>query len=99
MKTTTLILNPEYKKLRSAIFARFNFVIVLLAAQVNRKIESDIEFSRRRDQVTAACLHAKQSNDGKIQGFCFVSFLYLSSVIKFDKKCANSTQKSQSPNS
>ena len=42
------------------IFATFNFVIVLLAAQVNRKIESNIEFSGRRDQVTAACLLAKQ---------------------------------------
>ena len=31
--------------------------------------------------------------------FVFVSFLFLSSVIKFDKKCANSTQRSQSPNS
>ena len=41
------------------IFATFNFVIVLLAAQVNRKIESDIEFSGRRDQVTTACLLAK----------------------------------------
>ena len=47
---TKLILNHEYKKLPSAknilgIFAKLNFVIVLLAAQVNRKIESDIEFS------------------------------------------------------
>ena len=41
------------------IFATFKF-IVLSAAQVNRKIESDIEFSGRRDQVTAACLLAKQ---------------------------------------
>ena len=31
--------------------------------------------------------------------FVFVSFLFRSSVIKFDKKCANSTQRSQSPNS
>ena len=38
----------------------FNFVIVLLAAQVNRKIESDIEISVYRDKVTAACLLAKQ---------------------------------------
>ena len=62
---TTLILNPEYKKLRSAtnileIFATFNFVIVLLAAKVKRKIERDIGFSGRRDEVTAACLLAKQ---------------------------------------
>ena len=31
--------------------------------------------------------------------FVFVSFLFLSIVINFDKKCANSTQRSQSPNS
>ena len=49
----------------------FNFVIVLLAAQVNRKIESDIEFSGRCDQVTAACSEASVSNDGKILVFCF----------------------------
>ena len=53
MKTTS-ILNREYKKLPS-----LNFVIVLLATQVNRKMESDIEFSGRRDQVTAVCLLAK----------------------------------------
>ena len=32
---------------------------------------------------------ASVSNDGKIPGF-FVNFLFLS-IIKFDKKCANST--------
>ena len=37
------------------IFATFKF-IVLLAAQVNLKIESDIEFSWHCDQVTAVCL-------------------------------------------
>ena len=40
---------------------------------------------------------ASVSNDGKIPGF-FVNFLFLS-FIKFDKKCANSTQGSQSLNS
>ena len=30
----------------------FNFSIVLLAAQVDRKIEYEIKFSGRRDQVT-----------------------------------------------
>ena len=54
---TTLILSRKYKVTFSEKhFGRFllrsNFVIVLLAAQVNRKIESDIEFSRCRDQVT-----------------------------------------------
>ena len=34
------------------IFDAFNISIVLLAAQVNRKIESDIEFTGRRFQVT-----------------------------------------------
>ena len=50
-----------------------------VAAQVNRKIESDIEFSGRRDRVTAALgrrvysrnSEASVSNDGKIPGFCF----------------------------
>ena len=67
---TTLILNREYKKLRSAqtiweSFAAFNFVILLLAAQINRKIESDIEFSGRRDQVYSRNSEASVSNDGK----------------------------------
>ena len=51
---TTLILSREYKK------SVIDFVIALLAAQVNRKIDSDIELHGRRDQVTAACLLAKQ---------------------------------------
>ena len=38
---------------------------------------------------------ASVSNDGKILFFFFVSFLFLSSVIKIDHKCANSTQRSQ----
>ena len=62
---TTLILKPEYKSYDQRqifweIFATFNFVAVLLAAKVKRKIESDIGFSGRRDEVTAACLLAKQ---------------------------------------
>ena len=85
------------------IFVTFNFVIVFLAAQVKRKIESDIEFSGHRDQVTAACLLGKQWSIcvkwWQDSEFFFVSLLFLSSVIKFDKKCANSTQRSQSPNS
>ena len=36
------------------MYATFNFSIVLFAAQVNRKIESDIEFSGSCDQVTLA---------------------------------------------
>ena len=82
------------------IFATFKFVIVLLAAQVNRKIESDIKFSGCRDQVTAvtAVKHLCQMM-ARYRVFVFVSFLFLSSVIKFEKKFANSTQRSQSPNS
>ena len=66
MEVFVLILNREYKKVTirekhfGRFFATFNFVIVLLVAQVNSKNESDIEFSGRRDQVTAACLLAKQ---------------------------------------
>ena len=60
---TKLILNDEYKKIPSAkniweIFVKLNFLIVLLAAPS----KSHIEFSGRRDQVTAACLLAKQWN-------------------------------------
>ena len=87
------------------IFATFNFVIVLFAAQENRKIESDIEFSGHRDQACDRGVFTREtvfktsvSNDGKIPGFVFVSFLFFSRVIKFDKKCANSTQRSQWPN-
>ena len=76
----------------------FNFSIVLLAAQVNGKIESDIEFSMRRDQFT---LHVYSPNKGYIcvkmmarhQVFVFVGlffFLSFESVLKIDKKCANS---------
>ena len=78
---TTLILNREYKKLPSAknILGDFCYVqfcyIVLSAAQVNRKIESDIEFSGRRDQVTRRVYsrnsEASVSNDGKIPGIWF----------------------------
>ena len=76
------------------IFDRFNISIVLLASQVNRKIESDIEFSRSRFRVTLHIL-AKQrihlcQNDGKTPGFCFVSLVFfLSGVLKIDKQCAN----------
>ena len=38
----------------------FNFVIVLLAAQVNRKIESDMALSVHRNRVTVVCLLTKQ---------------------------------------
>ena len=50
-------------------------------------------------RVNSRNSEASVSNDGKIPVFVFVSFIFLSSVIKFDKKCANSTQRSQSPNS
>ena len=85
-------------------FASFNFSIVLLAAQVNREIESDIIVSGRRDQVTS---HVYSRNKGyicvkmmaRLRVFAFVGSFFLSSVLKIDKKCANSTQRSQQPNS
>ena len=57
----------------------FNFSIVVLDAQVNCKIGSDIEFSGRRDQVT---WHVYSRNKGyfrvkmmpRHQVFVFVSF-------------------------
>ena len=77
MKTT-----EKYKRLASAKnilgdFATFNFSIVVLAAQVNRKIESDIEFTGHRDQVTCHVYSRKKGykflcqNDAKTPGFCF----------------------------
>ena len=80
----------------------FSFSNVIFGTQLNpRKIESDIEFSRRRDQVT---FRVYSPNKGYIcvkmmarHGvFDFVSLL--SFFVKFDKQCANSTQGSQSPN-
>ena len=70
---TTLILNREYKKRQTLweSFPTFNFVILLLVAQINRKIDCDIEFSERRDQVYLRNSEASMSNDGKIPGFCF----------------------------
>ena len=73
---TTLILNREYKKSRSTTnfwesFTTFNFVILLLAAQINRKIESDIEFNGLPRYVYSRNSEASVSNDGKIPGFCF----------------------------
>ena len=65
-------------------------------------MESYIGFRGRRDEVSAVCLFAKQCQIiiwHRYRVFVFVSSLFLSSVIKFDKKCANSTQRSQSPNS
>ena len=57
---TTLILNHEHKKLLSAknILGDFScFVVIVLLAAPSK---SHIEFSGRSDQVTAACLLAKQ---------------------------------------
>ena len=76
---TTLILNGNIKSYHQRktfweIFAQLNFVIVLLAAQVNRKIESDIEFSAVIK--LPRCVYSRNSeesvsNDGKISSFCF----------------------------
>ena len=50
----------QQRKTFCEVFTTFQFLIVLLAAQVNRKIESDIKFSGPPVQVTAVCLLAKQ---------------------------------------
>ena len=57
---TTLILNHEYKKLPSAknILGDFSCVVVIVLLAAPSKLH--IEFSGRSDQVTAACLLAKQ---------------------------------------
>ena len=90
MKTTE-ILNFEYKKLPSAKsilgdFCFFCFSIVLLAAQLNRKIESDIEFSGRRDQVT---LRVYSRNKGYICVEMMVRHLVFVwvSLVFFSFKC------------
>ena len=65
------------------MFATFKFSIVLLAAEVNRKIESNIEFSVRRDQVP---LLVYSRNKGyifvkmmaKYRVFVFVSLFFVS---------------------
>ena len=57
---TTLILNHEYEKLPSAknILGDFScFVVIVLLAATSK---SHIEFTGRSDQVTSACLLAKQ---------------------------------------
>ena len=102
---TTLILNYEYKKLPSAknILGGFScFVVIVLLAQhrVNRTSNSAgavIKLPRHvysRNSEAPVCQMMP-----RYRFFVFVSFLFLSSFIKFDKKCANSTQRSQSPNS
>ena len=81
------------------------FLLALLAAQVNRKIESDIKFSGCRDQVTSGVYSRNQGYICvKVMArhlvFVFDSLVFfLSSVIMFDKRCANSTQRSQLPKS
>ena len=96
---TTLILNRKYKKLPSVKTILGDFFYVQFCYcnfGCTSKSAAVIKLPRR---VYSRNSEASVSNDGKIQGFCFVSFLFLSSVIKFDKKCASSTQRSQSPNS
>ena len=105
---TTLILNHEYKKLPSAknILGDFScFVVIVLLAdfwlhRVNRTSNSAgavIKLPRHvysRETVKHLCQMMP-----RYRVFVFVSFLFLSIVINLDKKCANSTQRSQSPNS
>ena len=65
-------------------------LLYVLAAQINRKIESDIARIQRAAvmklprHVYSPNSEVSVSNDGKIPGFC--KFLFLSSVIKFDNE-------------
>ena len=93
---TTLILNREYKRLPSAkkniweIFATFSF--------------SKVTWNSADAGIKLPCMLIRKTNDEicvKMMAryrflFLLVCFFFLSSVIKFDKKCANSTQRSQS---
>ena len=86
------------------IFPTLNFSIVLLAPQGNRKIKSDNDFSGRHDQVIVRVYKLVKKRIyicvkmmARHRVFVFVSlsfYFFISSVIKFDKKCANSTQRS-----
>ena len=67
------------------IFATFKFVIVLLAAQVNRKVESDIEFSGHGGVFTLETVKHLCQMMVRYRVFNFVSFLFLSSVLKFER--------------
>ena len=72
------------------MFSTFIFVIVLLVAQINRKIESDIRRNSAGVVIKLSRLvyspnsEASVSNDGKIPGFR--KLLFLSSVVTFDNK-------------
>ena len=77
-------------------------------SKLAKSSKSHIEFSGCSDQVTALFYRSMFTREtvkqlcqmmARYRVFVFVSFLFLSIVIKFDKKCANSTQRSQSPNS
>ena len=106
---TTLILNREYKKLRSATNILGDFCYVQFCyctfgctgkAQ-NRKwhrIQRAPWWSYRGVFTRQTVKHLCQMM-ARYEVFVFVSFLFLSSAVKFDKKCANSTQRSQKPNS
>ena len=107
---TTLILNHECKKLPSAknSLEDFSCFVVIVQVWLHRVSKSHIEFSGCSDQVTALFYRGMFTRETVKQlcqmmpgyrVFVFVSFLFLSIVINFDKKCANSTQRSQSPNS
>ena len=92
------------RKIFWEVFATFNFSIGLLAAKVNRKIERWHRFQRPPGiklpcvLLTTGCVCGKMTARHGIV-ILLVSFFFLSSVIKVDKKCANSTQRSQSSNS
>ena len=58
------------------IFATFNFFIVLLAAQINRKIESDIDFSGTCDQVNTLRVTAKMTARHRVSVFVSLFFSF-----------------------
>ena len=102
---TTLIFNHEYEKLRSATNILRDFCYVQIYCtfgctsksqnwkwhRIQRAPWSSYRGVFTRETVTHLCQMMV-----RYKLFVFVSFLFLSSVIKFDKKCANSTR---SPNS
>ena len=109
---TTLILNREYKKLPSTknILGDFCYVqfcyctIGCTSKSQNRKWHRIQQvpwyaWSSYCGVFTRETVKLLCQTMARYRLFVFVSFLFLSSVIKFDKKCADSTQRSQSPNS
>ena len=106
---TTLILNREYKKLPSATnilgdfcYIQFCYCTFGCTSKSQNRMWHRIQrapWSSYRGVFTRETVKHLCQMMARYKVFVFVSFLFLSSVIKFDKKCANSTQRLQSPNS